>query len=228
MHGPLSSRPRWPRNRGHTTGRYNGALPVRPRFLKPVLAGVVVGILLTSFALFFYLRAITRPAPGTPTLDPPLVVQQIQQLSELVSVKYTVQKTIGLEEKKVPFGAEKILLFVQAEVLAGVDLASLEATDVSVLEGGKVVVHLPAARILHVVIDDKQTKVWDRQITWWTPWVPPNPDLERRARLAARESIEAAAREMGILDEAQKNAESVIRGLLTALGADSVTFVSAS
>ena len=51
---------------------------------------------------------------------------------------------------------------------------------------------LPPAKILHVVIDEKQTTVWDRQITWWTPWAPYSKDLESRARQTAidRYSIE--------------------------------------
>jgi hypothetical protein len=73
------------------------------------------------------------------------------------------------------------------------------------------------------VIDDKETKVWDRQITWWTPWVPFNPDLERQARLVARDTIQQAALDMGILDQARRNAEAAIRSLLDTLGVKSVT-----
>jgi hypothetical protein len=91
------------------------------------------------------------------------------------------------------------------------------------LPGENVRLALPPARILHIVIDEKETKVWDRQITWWTPWVSPDPDLERQARLAATKSVEQAALDMGILDQARRNAETVIRNLLQALGAKSVT-----
>jgi len=157
-----------------------------------------------------------------PSLDPPAVVRDIQGLSELVSVKYTVQKVVALEEKKSPVGAEKLLLIVQAEVLAGVVLSDLSTTGVKILAGGNVKIELPPPRILHIVINDKETKVWDRQITWWTPWVSPDPDLERQARLAATKSIEQAALEMGILDQARRNAEVVIRNLLQSLGARSV------
>ena len=65
--------------------------------------------------------------------------------------------------------------------------------------------------------------MWDRQITWWTPWVPYNPDLERQARLKAREEIEKAALEMGILDQARRNAEASIRSLLQIFGMKSVS-----
>src|ERR1700675_4560565 len=86
----------------------------------------------------------------------------------------------------------------------------------------------PAPKIVHIVIDDKQTKVWDRRITWWTPWVPFNPDLERQARLAAKDAIERGAIEMGILNQARRNADAGIRSLLETLGVKSVTVASAA
>jgi hypothetical protein len=180
--------------------------------------GAVAGIVL---AVVFF--TIERSGLPIRTLDSPAIVRQIQGLSELVSVKYTVQKVVGLEEKKTPVGAEKLLLIVQAEVLAGVDLSEVTPGGIKILPGDNVKLTLPPARIFHIVIDDKETKVWDRQITWWTPWVSPNPDLERQARLAASASVKQAALDMGILDQAQRNAESVIRNLLQTLGAKSVT-----
>ena len=136
-----------------------------------------------------------------------------------------MQKVIGLEEKRIPLGSEKLLLFVQADLLAGVDLGKLATGSVRTDGGGRLEILLPPPRILHVVIDDNQTRVWDRRITWWTPWASSNPDLERRARLQAREMIEKGALEMGILSEATRNAETAIRGLLVSLGAESVAFV---
>ena len=162
-----------------------------------------------------------RGAPSR-TLDAPAVVKEIQSLSELVSVKYTVQKVIGLEQKKTPVGTEKLLLIVQAEVLAGVDLSAISSGAMKVSPAGEIRIALPQPRILHIVIDDKQTKVWDRQITWWTPWVSADPDLERQARLAAVKSVEQAALDMGILDQARRDAELAIRNLLLTLGAKSV------
>lgn len=186
--------------------------------LRWTALGAAAGILLA--AVFFF--AVERRAASIRTLDPPAIVREIQGLSELVSVKYTVQKVVGLEEKKTPVGSEKLLLIVQAEVLAGVDLAAVSPGAVKVLPGDKVDLALPPARIFHIVIDDKETKVWDRQITWWTPWVSPNPDLERQARLAATASVKQAALDMGILDQARRNAELVIRDLLVTLGAKAV------
>ncbi|MGA3188080.1 MAG: DUF4230 domain-containing protein [Bryobacteraceae bacterium] len=186
--------------------------------LSWAVGGLVAGILL---AAVFFISIDHRPPAGL--VDAPAMVREIQALSELVSVKYTVQKVVGLEEKKSPVGSEKLLLIVQAEILAGVDLAALSPGAIKILPHNEIKIALPPARIFHVVIDDKETKVWDRQITWWTPWVSPDPDLERQARLAASKSVEQAALDMGILDQARRNAETVIRNLLQALGAKSVT-----
>ncbi len=186
-----------------------------------VTLGAMAGVLVASL-VFLVFRKLTSVGPLS-TLDSPSVVREIQRLNELVSVKYTLQRVVGLEEQKVPLGSEKLLLIVQAEVLAGIDLSTLKPGDVKALPGNAIYVTLPAPKIVHIVIDDKQTKVWDRRITWWTPWVPFNPDLERQARLTARNEIEKAALEMGILDQARRNAESSIRSLLETLGVKTVT-----
>lgn len=183
------------------------------------------GFLLAAVLFLAFRRFGAAPAALQQTLTPPAIVTSIQQLSSLVTVKYVVQKAVGLEEQKVPFGSEKILLFVLAEVLAGVELDKLDGGRVTADGGARFTIALPPPRILHVIIDDKETRVWDRRITWWTPWVPPNMDLERQARLAGKDAIEKAALEMGILSQAKQNAEVTIRGLLMGLGAKSVVFV---
>jgi Protein of unknown function (DUF4230) len=93
------------------------------------VCGLGTGVLLAVIA-FLSWRSITSDTSPARTLDPAAVVHEIQRLNELVSVKYTVQKVVGLEEKKAPFGSEKLLLFVQAEVLAGIDLSTLATGDV--------------------------------------------------------------------------------------------------
>lgn len=179
--------------------------------------GFLVGIVITAMVGGIWWH-FAEPAAASRNVNAPAVLHQIQGLQQLVSVNYTVQKVVGLEEKKHPLGAERILLFVQAQVLAGVDLGEIARGDVQVLSPRWVRLRLPQARILQTVIDDKQTKVWDRSITWWTPWVPYDQDLERQARLAALDMIDQAAIESGILDQARHNAETTIREFLETTG----------
>src|SRR5690348_9779706 len=128
---------------------------INPR-TKWVLSGLLVGLFLS--AAFFLLYRELAPAGSVlrRTLDPPIVVKEIQQLKELLSVKYTVQSVVGLEEKKVPLGSEKILLIVQAEVLGGIDLSRFSTKDVRKAKDGALVIALPPPEVLHIVIDDRQ------------------------------------------------------------------------
>lgn len=156
--------------------------------------------------------------------EPAGILREVQPLRQLVTVRYSIQKVSGLTEDKVPVGSESILLVVQAQVLGGVDLARLADKDIHV-SGRQVEIKLPAAQILHVDLDEKNTKVWDRSKTWWAPWVPYDIDLEKKARLAALDSVRQEALDMGILLEAQVNAQNLIRALLRPLGFDQVRFV---
>ncbi len=184
------------------------------------VTSVIVALSATCAYLYYFGR---REAVVRRLIDAPAVVKEIQRLTELVTIKYSIQKVVGLEEEKVPFGSEKILLMVQATVLGGIDLAAISTQDCVVTESS-VTLRLPPPKVLQVFVSEKETKVWDRSKTWWTPWVPFNPDLERKARLAALEAVQAAALEMGILSNAQENAEKSIGKFLNATGFQTVRF----
>jgi hypothetical protein len=135
-----------------------------------------------------------------------------------------VQKVVDVEDEKVPVGKESLLIVVQGRVIAGMDLSSFSERNISVQPGGTVIVALPEPKILHLYLDEKNTKIWDRKVTWWTPWVPFNPALETRARQEALKQIEATALEMGILEDARRSAQDTASRLVRAAGAREVVF----
>jgi len=151
------------------------------------------------------------------TASPATIITEVRKLNQLVTVQFSIQRVVGIREPKVPVGEESILLMVQGEVLAGVDLDRLRDRDVTYAGDRTVTVALPPARLFKSFLDESQTKIWDRHITWWTPWVPYNPDLEHKARLQAISDVRDAALKMGIIERAQKNAEVSIRELFSAL-----------
>lgn len=177
-------------------------------------------ILIAALAViaFFYWRTEAS------RLERPNVLAQVQQLNQLTTVRYTVQRIVTVTEEKHPVGSESIVLIVQARVEAGVDLASLTTKDI-VVKKDSVTVSLPPAKILNVSIDENETKVWDRQKTWWTPWVPYSLDLEKRARMMGLDSAKESAIEMGILTASQRNAETSVRSLLGLAGLKNVSVV---
>ncbi|MDQ6664203.1 MAG: DUF4230 domain-containing protein [Acidobacteriota bacterium] len=180
------------------------------------------GLLALAVILVFFLVSRRGGLLVSRLADPPSLLREIKRLNELVTVKYTIQKVVGLTEQKIPLGSESILLIVQARVLGGVDLREMSDRDFEPLNKRKIMIRLPEPRILHIVFDEKETKVWDRTKTWWTPWVPYSLDLEQRARVMALDSVRKSAIEMGILKDAERNAETSVREFLRAVGVESV------
>src|SRR5581483_11789744 len=149
---------------------------------------------------------------------PGVVVLQVQKLSQLVTVRYRIQRVVTMTEQKEPVGEDSILLMVEGEVQGGVDLHNVTAGNVTTDAQGIQTIELPAPAILGASLDEKKTKVWDRHITWWTPWVSYDPDLEHKARLKALDDIRQAALDMGILKQAETNTRSAVQDLFAALG----------
>lgn len=171
----------------------------------------LAAVLVINFAyLHFSSNAALR------SLSSASVVTQVKQLKELATVRYSLQRVVGITEPRGAFGEESILLMVQGEAQAGMDLGAMKPSDITLSGNRAITIRLPRAKLLNTYIDEKQTKVWDRHITWWTPWIPPDPDLEHRARLQALDDLRSAALRMGILNESQKNAESAICNFLKA------------
>ena len=167
-------------------------------------ARIFIGLVLIAIGASWWF--VRRPTLAPP-LDTPAILTQVRQLNQLASVQYTIQKVVAIREQKQPVGSESILLILQARVQAGIDLTGLRPEDVSAGSNGK---------------------VWDRQKTWWAPWIPYSLDLEQRARLAGLEDAKQAAIEMGILRQAETNAMTSIRGLLGLAGVKTVVFIPVS
>jgi hypothetical protein len=191
------------------------------RISRGALAGC--GSLVVIAGLLLLFLVIGRPWPYRIS-DSPAILREVRLLKELVTIRYSIQKVAGLKEDKQPFGSESILLIVQAKALAGIDLGELNEGDIRVKDRKTVAIHLPPPRILHIYLDENQTKVWDRTKTWWTPWIPYDINLEQKARLMALDSVRQEALDMGILKDAQASAETLIRGLLGPLGFEIVEF----
>jgi hypothetical protein len=186
-----------------------------------ILALITSFLLIVLLALgWAYLRFSVFNAYAIRSLSAPAVITQVKKLNQLVTVKYRIQHVVGMTEPKVPIGEESILLMVEGQALAGVDLATLTRDDIVLNDRRSVTLQLPAAKLLNVFLDEKATKVWDRHITWWTPWVAYDPSLEHKARMQGLDEVRTAALQMGILDEAQRNAQNAIANFLLALHVD--------
>ncbi|MBL8213454.1 MAG: DUF4230 domain-containing protein [Bryobacterales bacterium] len=175
-------------------------------------------VLLAAGAFFLGQRA------ASPQPDPVNVLLQVRDLNQLATARHTLQRVVTLTEQKEPVGAESILLILQADVEAGVDLSRITSTDITA-SPGRVEIRLPKPEIRMVAVNEKETRVWDRQKTWWTPWVPYSNDLETKARQAGLDAARQAAIDAGILQQAEKNAAASLRGLLQMSGIKEVVII---
>lgn len=161
------------------------------------------------------------------TTTGPVVVEGIQDLNRLATVRWTESVLVtresggtGLEQF---FTGERVLLVAVGEVEAGVDLSALGEDDVRV-EGESVTIRLPEPEVFSASLDEDETGVYDRDFGPLN--LRPDDELVEEAREEAESRVEEAARESGILDTAETNAEESIRAFVTSLGFERVEFVA--
>ncbi len=154
-----------------------------------------------------------------------VVVEGIRELDQLATVRWTesvpVTRESGGDVWERVFDGEKVLLIATGNVEAGVDLGDIREDDVSV-KGDVVTIDLPEAEILSASLDEETTRVYDRDFSPLN--LHPDDELVEQARLRAVGKISASARENGILDTAESNAEESIRAFVTTLGFEKVKF----
>lgn len=154
------------------------------------------------------------------------VVQQIQTLSDLVTVKYVVEKVVIINSPpsttlgQFVQGENRLLLLAHGIVKAGIDLKRLRPEDIQVV--GKIIrIHLPPPEITDAYLDEKQTKVIDSQRGFLRNY---DKDLETTARQNAVDDIRRAARADGILKEAGERAQLQLALFLSKAGFEHVEF----
>jgi hypothetical protein len=164
----------------------------------------------------------------TPTIlpDPVTIVNQIRPLARLETIQYTVEKVITAEVGQnvlAPLIGDKLLFVGHGYVIAGIDLSKIQSQDIT-FEDGILIVQLPKAEVFVATLDNDKSYVYDRETGVLTHG---DINLETTARQAAEDQIKQAALDDGILEQAQKNAESYLESLLKELGYSQVMFVQA-
>ena len=193
-----------------------------------VLVSVGLGVGISRFDLAERVPLIgpllqERPARTTTS---PVVVEGVRELDQLATVRVTesilvTRESGGENALDRLFSGEKVLLVATGDVEAGVDLSEVGEEDVRV-EGETVTIRLPEPEVLSASLDEEETRVYDRD---YSPLnLRPDDDLVEEAHAEAEERIEAAARENGVLDTAETNAEQSIRALVVVLGFKEVRF----
>ncbi|MBA3074487.1 MAG: DUF4230 domain-containing protein [Anaerolineae bacterium] len=162
----------------------------------------------------------------TPTIipDPITIIHEVRGLARLETIQYSMEKIITAEIGGGIFeflNKDRLLLVAHGTVIAGVDLEKLTPDDLW-LTNSVLNVRLPAAEIFIASLDNEKSYIFDRETSILRQ---SDPNLETLARQSAEQEIRKSAIEDGILEIAQRNAESYLSRLFLALGYADVIFM---
>ena len=200
-----------------------------------LLLGILLGLLVALVAVPAAVRHVGASMRNRVSLaflgrhdaidiSQPTVIASIQRLARLESVVYTMDKVVEGDRTNqyLPdmLTGDKLLLIVHGQAVAGVDLSSIQASDVQI-DGRSVTIAMPAAQLLSVSLDNSKTRVYSR-ITGLL--VPADPNLESEVREKAEAGLRQSALDSGILNTAEGNARATLTTLLHSLGFQQITF----
>ena len=214
----------------YNSGRSSGSF--LPFLLALVLgaAGVIIFLHHASTGISARLASLIAPRTTTYDTSVPVVVAQIQRLARLETVVYStdtvvegVVSTPALAILPDALAADKILLVVHGQSIAGVDLSQLKPEDVHMSESGgvrSIQLTLPPSQLFVTTLDNQHTRVYARETGLL---IPADQNLESNTRAKAQDQLQKAALSDGILDAARKNARATVTTLLYGLGFQQVT-----
>jgi hypothetical protein len=194
-------------------------LPAMQRLKGIFLAAFVLIIFAGGVWLGFTVPRWMKLGSGLHMENTATVVEQVQTLSDLVTVKYVLEKVVILEDVKW-YGENRVLLLAHGVVKAGIDLKRITADDVTI-SGKTIRLRLPPPQIMDAYLDDKNSQVIDHATGLLRAF---DKDLEQTARANAVDDIRRAARTDGILDEADKRARLELELFLRQAGFEQVEF----
>jgi hypothetical protein len=201
------------------------------RRLQQILWVLVVAVIFIAGGVFgIKLTRLLAPGSGAHEENTATVVEQVQTLSDLVTVKYVLEKVVILDSPPTSAlgqfveGNNRVLLLAHGIVKAGIDLKRLKPEDV-LISGRKITLRLPPPQITDAYLDERQTQVIDWQRGFLRTF---DKDLEQTARQNAVDDISRAARTDGILSDASERAQLELALFLHQAGFETVEFVDQS
>lgn len=179
-----------------------------------VLAVTFFGGLFLAVVAMRLLPMLTRPSFSSAT-----ILTQVQDLGQLVTVKYVLEKVEDYTDPRW-YGDNRVLFVAHGVVKAGIDLRALQPGDIQISDK-KIRMSLPPPRITDVYLDDRHSEVVERSTGMLRMF---DKDLEQNARIVAVEDLRRAAADNGILSDASDRAKLELTALFHQLGFTEVEF----
>lgn len=150
-----------------------------------------------------------------------MVVQQVRGASELTTAIYSMESVVPTSRERTlgnyVIGKTTLLYIAHGEVRAGVDLATLQPSDVQVV-GEAITLRLPPPKILDSKIDVNRSKVYDYDRGFMGLGPDVAPELQELAQRETLAKIVETACTSGLLQSANDRAKLTVSQLLTTAG----------
>jgi hypothetical protein len=188
-----------------------------------VAGGGWVAWRLTRRAMEMTVAEVTKPVEKT--VDLGALVTHVRELSRLETASMRVMhvSTITQTYKLIPdaVGGDELTFLAAGDVIAGVDLSSIQPKDVWREADGTIVMRLPPSSIFMTRVDNRESRVMSRKTGLLRR---ADVNLESRARQYAEQGIRNEAVKKGILLMASQNAEKKLADFLHTVGIEKVRF----
>ena len=178
---------------------------------KLIIFGVILAIVCFAVGFFSGGREEKPPVLSSITVE-----NQLQQISQLATVRYSYTNMGQFENSnefygiKLPFTTKRFIVAYDGTITAGVDLSQAKVT----VTDQKVTIALPAPQILSHEVDPNSLEVFDETTSIFNPIT-----IEDYTGFQADQQgvMEEKAIQGGLLTQAKDQAEAAIGGLITPL-----------
>lgn len=178
---------------------------------KLIIFGVLLAIVCFAVGFFSGGREEKPPVLSSITVE-----NQLQQISQLATIRYSYTNMGQFENSnefygiKLPFTTKSFIVAYDGTITAGVDLSQAKVT----ITDQKVTIALPAPQILSHEVDPNSLEVFDETTSIFNPIT-----IEDYTGFQADQQgvMEDKAIQGGLLTQAKDQAEAAIGGLITPL-----------
>jgi hypothetical protein len=175
--------------------------------MKSRIIGTVIGVVVLAAVLaggWFYQQQKAKPVITSSQL-----IERLQDASELTVEKMYYTGIEKFEEGTVPLITKNsFFMKYEAVINAGFDM---EDVDIDVTDE-QVIVQVPKARVLSVAIDPNSIEYYDTKFSLIKK--TDRKEATKQVQIQAQKSAEEHANDKGLLEEADKRADVIFKGIL--------------
>ncbi|MCI7238020.1 MAG: DUF4230 domain-containing protein [Anaerococcus sp.] len=175
---------------------------------------ILVGLVVLVFGSYF-LGMKAGVFNAKPEISSDIVLEQLQDVKELTTLKYTYTNVGSFENEnefygvKIPFTLKKFIVSYDGNLSAGIDLDDVEVNVDN--KGKKINITMPKAKILSHQIDEDSLTIFDEKNSIFNQF---KIEDFQQFRVAEMKKVENDMIEKGFLDQAEERSKQAVIDIL--------------